>query len=90
MTIPSIDKVWGRIVAHEGETFAQIRGRRFEYQAHRGYLRPSTTNQNIPRSHFEKALALVPLANTVAVQDLRGPSYIYAILMDKRIRQNDW
>jgi hypothetical protein len=36
------------------------------------------------------APGLVPLENTVPVQHLRGPSYIYAILMDPRIRQDDW
>ena len=87
---PSIDIVWGRIVAHEGETFHQIRGKAFEYEVHSGYLRPDTTNQNIPRAAFEEALELVPLKNTVPVQHLRGPSYIYAILMDKRIRKADW
>ena len=39
---------------------------------------------------MEEAAALVPLANTVPVQHLRAPSYIYAILMDPRIRQSDW
>jgi len=38
----------------------------------------------------EEAFRLAPLKNTVIVQRLQGPSYIYAVLMDKRIRQNDW
>lgn len=36
------------------------------------------------------ALTLVTLANTVPVQHLRDPSYLYAILMDERIRGQDW
>ena len=88
--IRNIEIVWGRIRAHGGEVFHQIRGKAFYYQVMNGYLRLSTTNQNIPQSDFEKALAFVPLENTVPVQHLRGPSYIYAILMDKRIRQDDW
>lgn len=39
---------------------------------------------------IEKALERVPLKNTVAVQDLLAPSYIYGILMDARIRESDW
>jgi hypothetical protein len=31
-----------------------------------------------------------PLPNTVPVQNLQGPSYLYAILMDSRIRDGDW
>lgn len=87
---PSITSVWERISAHAGETFHQIRGGEFTYVAESGYLRPDRTNQQIPRAHFEEALGLVPLENTVPVQHLRGPSYIYAILMDARIRQDDW
>jgi hypothetical protein len=44
----------------------------------------------ISRTAIEKALQLVPLPNTRTVQHLSAPSYIYAILMDPRIRGNDW
>ena len=88
--MPSIDTVWSRIVAHEGESFRQIRGQEFQYTVHQSVLNPSTTRQNLPKSEFEKALVHVPLENTVPLQKLRGPSYLYAILMDKRIRAKDW
>jgi hypothetical protein len=32
----------------------------------------------------------VPLSSTVEMNHLQGPSYIYAILMDSRIRRDDW
>jgi hypothetical protein len=88
--MPSIDAIWRRIADHEGDTFRQIRGGEFTYVTERGFLKPDRTNQQIPRAHFEEALGLVPLENSVPVQHLRGPSYIYAILMDPRIRQGDW
>lgn len=84
------DEIWHRIEANEGEEFQQIRGGRFTYLVRGSILVPNRTNQSIPRSHFEKAAELLPLKNTVPVQDLRGPSYIYAILMDDRIRGLDW
>ena len=84
------EKVWIRIKAHEGETFTQIRGGEFTYEVVGNMVTPDRTNQNFPRSHFEEALTLVPLKNTAPVQHLRGPSYIYAIMMDDRIRQSDW
>jgi hypothetical protein len=86
----TIGEVWRRIVAHEGETFTQVRGQGFTYEADGRVLRPSTTNQNLSRATFEKALDRVPLRSTAVVQDLRGPSYLYAILMDPRIREGDW
>jgi hypothetical protein len=85
-----IDEVWRRIAAHEGDTFRQVRGQGFRYTVDGNVLRPTTTNQNLSRATFEKALARVPLRSTVVVQDLRGPSYLYAILMDPRIRERDW
>lgn len=88
--MPNIDAIWSRIVAHQGEAFHQIRGQEFSYTVNQSVLNPSTTVQNLPRSEFEKALVLVPLRNTVPLQKLRGPSYLYAILMDKRIRGADW
>ncbi len=88
--MPNIEEVWTRIVAHKGEIFQQIRGQEFRYTINQSVLNPSTTKQNIPKSEFAKALAFVPLKNTVPLQELRGPSYIYAILMDTRVRNKDW
>lgn len=82
--------IWKRIQAHSGETFTQIRGKEFTYQAEDGYIALDQTNQNISHSDFEKAFQLVPLPDTTPLQNLRGPSYIYAILMDSRIRLSDW
>ena len=88
--MPHIEVVWQRVVAHQGEDFHQIRGKEFTYSVSASTLTPSTTNRNLPKCDFESALAFVPLENTVPLQNLQGPSYIYAILMDKRIRQTDW
>ena len=87
---PDFNQIWNRIKAHEGEIFTQIRGGEFTYSVEGGTIVLDRTNQNIPKKHLEKASTLLPLSNTVAVQHLRGPSYIYAILMDKRVRQSDW
>lgn len=81
----SIDSVWASIAAHQGELFHQIRGKEFTYSVRGNVLRPSTTNQNIPKSAFRKALDRMPFGDTAALQDLRGPSYVFAILKDERI-----
>jgi len=87
----SIDEVWQRIEIHSGETFRQIKGGEFTYAVEGGHVYVSRTPQRIPKSHFEKALDYVPLINTVPLQKkLRGPSFIYAIMMDSRIRKSDW
>jgi len=82
--------IWARIKRHEGEIFAQIRGGRFCYAVEGNAIVPDRTNVVISRKQLEEASKLLPLGNTVPVQHLRGPSYIYAVLMDPRIRQLDW
>jgi hypothetical protein len=86
----TFDTIWARIELNSGERFVQIRGGEFIYEVVAGHIVPNRTNQQIPKSHFEEAFSLVPLDNTVPIQHLRGPSYIYAILMDQRIRKDDW
>ncbi|WKZ81911.1 MAG: hypothetical protein QY307_07345 [Acidimicrobiia bacterium] len=84
------DTVWRRIVHHSGQECRQIRGKPFTYRARGRTIYLDTTNRMISRTAIEKALTRVPLRSTSDVQDLSAPSYIYAILMDKRIRQSDW
>ena len=50
------------------------------------YLVPDRTNRQLPKEHFRRALARAPLGSTSVLQDLQGPSYLYTILMDERIR----
>jgi hypothetical protein len=85
-----VNEIWTRIKSCAGETFQQIRGKKFSYVVNGDYVDLSSTNHRIPKKHFQEALLMVPLPSTVEVQHLRGPSYIYAILMDKRIRKTDW
>lgn len=85
-----IAEVWPRIVHHQGEVFTQIRGGEFTYVVNGPNLKLDRTNWFIRRADIEQALDLVPLRNTVVVSHLNAPSYIYAILMDDRIRQQDW
>lgn len=84
------EAVWRRIVNHSGQTFHQIRGKPFTYRARGRTIYLDTTNRMISRTAIDKALKRVPLENTVTVQDLSAPSYVYGILMDDRIRGRDW
>lgn len=85
-----ITEVWNRIKKYEGQVFIQIRGGKFTYKVTGNSIKLDRTNQNIPMVDFEKALQLVPLKNTTVLKDLRGPSYIYAILSDSRISADNW
>src|SRR5438105_1922593 len=79
------DEVGQRIAALCGETFYQKSGKPFTYAVAGNSLRPSTTNRQLPRSHFDRAFARAPLDGPGQLQDLQGPSYSFAILTDPRI-----
>ena len=86
---PGIEAIWTRIRVNAGSEFRIVQGATFSYKIASGQVVLDRTNHQIAKSHFGKALALVPTENTTVVQHLRGPAYIYAILMDDRIRQID-
>ena len=90
VAMQSIQHVWRRIERHAGEAFRQKSGGEFRYEIHGNGLVPDRTNRRISRGDFEKALQLVPFESTTVLQHLQGPSYIYAVLMDARIRLDDW
>ena len=79
------DEVWQRILTLHGETFYQKRGKPFTYAVSGNSLKPSTTNRQLPRSHFAQAFTRAPLHGPGQLQDLQGPSYLFAILTDPRI-----
>jgi len=77
---------WQRVQQHAGEAFTTVTGKEFRYSAAAGSVQMQTTNRMLPRSDFEKALDRMPVAGPSALQDLQGPSYIYAILNDPRVK----
>jgi hypothetical protein len=81
-----VNQVWRQIEACQGEPFHLVRGAEFRYEIHGNQVVPDRVDYPIHRGQFEKALERVPLTSTNVVHDLRAPSYIYAILMDPRIR----
>jgi hypothetical protein len=87
---PGIDAVWSRIKAHAGEDFRLTGGALFRYEVPGNYLRPVGRVRHLSKTNFGKALPRVPLRDTTSVRDLQGSSYVFAILMDERIRGDDW
>ena len=84
-------EIWQRIVSHAGETIKTTRGLPFTYEIRRDTFYPSRTNYQIAKSDFRKVYALVPLPGPGSISDLvRGPSYVWAVLHDRRISKGQW
>ncbi len=79
--------IWLNIINCEGQTFKTVRGLPFKYRVEDNYLIPDRTNYPLAKSEFKKAAAIPNLQGPGQINDLvRGPSYVFAILSDKRIR----
>jgi hypothetical protein len=85
-----IELLWDRIKYCEGQVFRQIKGGEFTYKVNGSVIELSRTNRSISKKTFAEALKHVPLKNTVLLQRLQAPSYLFAILMDNRMKKNDW
>lgn len=81
------ETIWQRIVSNQGNTFVLKRGAEFTYAVVHGCVLPNRTNRQLPKSQFQLAWGRLPLAGPGELQDLQGPSYLYAILVDSRIAQ---
>lgn len=90
----SIDVVWPRIAQREGETFRTATGLEFTYQVPGQYLTVNRDgreiNRSLSRTNFAKALNAVPVARPSDISERQGSAYTWAILMDPRVRLNDW
>jgi hypothetical protein len=88
---PPVDAIWTRIKESAGERFHTKTGKPFEYEIAGDVFMPSRTKYNIQKRDFAKALALVPIDGPGRINaEVRGPAYVWAVLHDERIRQDDW
>lgn len=82
--------IWKRIEACQGQTFRTKTGLPFTYEIVGSTLVPSRTRYHISRSDFKKASRLGPTLGPGDMQNfVRGPSYVWAILHDKRISSDE-
>ncbi len=90
--MPDIDEVWERIRAHQGETFRIMSGDPLVYRIEGERLHHNRTVSSTSKTAFGNALPHVPCDGPSAFprDKVWGPSYVWAILHDERIRRDDW
>ncbi len=79
------EAVWRSIAAFQGQTFRLKRGQPFQYVVSGNNVVPTTTNRQLGRSQFARAFQRLPVQGPAELNDLQGPSYLFAILTDPRI-----
>ena len=84
----NIEAVWHNIELHEGEVFRTVKGVEYVYVVYNDYfLVNNLPSRRITKAMIQKAIALEnPTVSTIGVEGCRGPSYIWGIITDRRIR----
>ena len=88
------EKVWRRIEGHQGEEFKTATKLPFTYAVEGAgiwfFRNGRRINRKLSRSQVNKAIARCPLTSTTEIKDLMDYAYLYALLMDTRIRGQAW
>ena len=88
------EAVWRRIESHQGEEFKTVRKYPFTYEVEGTgiwfFRNGRRINRKLSRSQVDKAIARCPLRSTTEINDLMDFPYLYALLMDARIRGQAW
>ena len=84
----NIDKVWANICKHEGEVFYTARNVEYTYVVMDSYiLINNDSRRKITKTNLEKALGIQnPTCSKIGRAGIWGPSYIYGIITDSRIK----
>jgi hypothetical protein len=83
----SINNVWQKIKKYEGEIFyTAAKKLPFTYTlVTENIISTNRTKYNISKSNFEKAIYLMPVECVSQLSNnIRGASYVFAILTDER------
>jgi len=79
---------WDRIQNNAGNRFHTISDLEFTYSIDGNYVIPSRTYYKISKKDFEKVFKLGRLRGPGLISnEIRGSSYVWAIMHDNRIRR---
>jgi hypothetical protein len=88
------ESVWDRIKSHQGEEFKTVTGKPLTYEVERAgiwfFRDGERINRKLTRRQVEVAIARCPLTSTTEIKDLMDYPYLFALLMDARIRGGAW
>lgn len=86
------DEIWKKIVLLQGETFFTVTGVQFTYKVVEDRLFPLHIRFGYAtKSGFEKAYRLEKIVSPsqLSSEGILGPSYVFSILLDERVRNRE-
>lgn len=91
MPTTPFEDIWNRIISHQGEIFHTKSRLEFTYRIEGNRFYSSRAEWIITKTDFIKAYKFVPIAGPGLISsDVMGPSYVWAVLHDKRISLGMW
>jgi hypothetical protein len=88
------DAVWGRISQFQGEQFHTARRLPFTFEVEGNgiwfFREGKRINRKLTRAQVDLAISRCPLNSTTEIKDLMDYAYLYALLVDRRIRGDAW
>lgn len=86
--------MWRRIEKHQREPFQTARGLPFTFAVEGNgiwfFRDTKRVNRKLTRAQVEVAISRCPLRSTTEIKDLMDYAYLFALLMDERIRGQAW
>ncbi len=87
LSFKNVDYIWENIKRHSGETFKTVTGIPYDFHVDGEYIRLHNTNWSIPKKDIENALLVKePTVSKFKKAGFQGPSYLYGIITDNRIK----
>ena len=85
----NIETVWRNIQICEGQVFKTVRGVEYKYKIYDGYLLINNDKRRkITKDSFAIALRVdAPTPLKIQQENIWGPSYVYGIIADERIKE---
>ena len=79
------EQVWNNIKKYQGERFETITGLNYIYKIEYDRVIVSRTYYPLTKANFKQAFDHKVINCPSDIKEVRGPSYVFAILTDKRI-----
>ena len=81
-----MSQIWEKVKQFQGQTFQTVTGLEFTYEVSGSKVIHSRSKATLSRSDFERAFMLCPQKPSDLHNAVSGPSYVYAIITDDRMR----